>query len=99
MKMHMKARRFVIPVSAVIVAVVLAVIGGWLALDYVAHAQTSLPAPANVQVVNGDQPGQVVVSWDPVDGASGYAIPLGEQRPGLGSPSRRPGLAEARPVP
>ena len=74
MKMHMKARRFVIPVSAVIVAAALAAIGGWLALDYVAHAQTSLPAPANVQVVNGDQPGQVVVSWDPVDGASGYAI-------------------------
>ena len=74
MKMQMKTRRFVIPVSAVIVAAVLAVIGGWLALDYVAHAQTSLPAPANVQVVNGDQPGQVVVSWDPVDGATGYAI-------------------------
>ena len=74
MKMYMKTRRFVIPVSAVIVAAALAAIGGWLALDYVAHAQTSLPAPANVQVVNGDQPGQVVVSWDPVDGATGYAI-------------------------
>ncbi len=53
---------------------ILAVGGIWLALDGAAQAQTSLPAPANVTAVNGDNPGEVVVSWDAVSGASGYSV-------------------------
>jgi len=53
---------------------ILAVGGIWLALDGAAQAQTNLPAPANVTAVNGDNPGEVVVSWDAVSGASGYSV-------------------------
>ena len=70
----MKMKRFVLPVIAVIAAATLAAVAGWLVLDNEAHAQTDLPAPANVQVVNGDNPGEVVVSWETVVGASGYRI-------------------------
>ncbi len=53
---------------------ILAVGGILLALDGTALAQTNLPAPANVTAVNGDSPGEVVVSWDAVSGASGYSV-------------------------
>ena len=70
----MRMKRIALPVIAVIAAATLAAVAGWLDLDNKAQAQTNLPAPANVQVVNGDTPGQVVVSWDAVAGASGYRI-------------------------
>ena len=70
----MSMKRIVLPVIAAIAAAMLAAVGGWLAPDNTALAQSDLPAPANVQVVNGDNPGQVVVSWDAVAGASGYTI-------------------------
>ena len=39
-----------------------------------AVAQTALPAPTNVQVTNGANVGEVVVSWDAVDSAAFYRI-------------------------
>ncbi len=61
-------------VSAVLLAAILAATAGWLALNTTARAQTTLPAPADVSAVNGDDSGQVVVSWDAVDGASSYSV-------------------------
>ena len=59
-------------IVAVFGVAVLTALGGWFALDNTAEAQTGLPAPANVQVVNGSSFGEVVVSWDEVPGASEY---------------------------
>lgn len=70
----MKTRRIVIPVFGIVAAAVLAVAGGWFALGNVADAQTGLAAPANVRVAQGSAIGQAVVSWDAVDGATGYAV-------------------------
>ena len=67
-------RVILIPAVISIGVAILAAVGGWLALDGTAQAQTNLPAPANVTVVNGDNPGEVVVSWDAVSGASGYSV-------------------------
>ena len=72
--MIMKLRRMGLLTATVIAVAVLATAGGWLALGNTAQAQTGLPAPANVQVVNGSSPGDVVVTWDEVAGASGYTI-------------------------
>ncbi len=70
----MKTRRILIPVFGFVAAAVLAVAGGWFALGNVADAQTDLPAPANVRAVQGTAVGQAVVSWDAVDGATGYVV-------------------------
>ena len=91
-------KRIILPAVAVIAAVTLSAVAGWLAWDNKAQAQTDLPAPANVQVVNGDNPGEVVVSWDAVAGASGYFDQLAGLCCGLGRTSRRSGLAESHHV-
>ena len=39
-----------------------------------AHAQGSLAAPTGVTAVDGDQPGEVTVSWQAVDGATFYRV-------------------------
>ena len=73
----MKTRRIALPVMAVIVVVMLAAAGSGFASDNTALSDTNLPtlpAPDNVKVVNGDYPGEVVVSWDKVPDASGYQI-------------------------
>ena len=70
----MKTRRILIPVFGFVAAAVLAVAGGWFALGNVVDAQTDLPAPANVRAVQGTAIGQAVVSWDAVDGATGYTV-------------------------
>lgn len=49
----MKMKRIALPVIAVLAAAALAAVGGWLALENEAHAQTALSAPANVQVADG----------------------------------------------
>ena len=67
-------KRILLPVIAVIAAAALAAVAGWLALDNKAQAQTALSAPANVRVADGDNTGEVVVSWDAVDGATGYSV-------------------------
>ena len=69
----MRMKRIALPVIAVIAAATFAV-AGWLVLNNQAHAQSGLAAPANVQVADGDYSGQVVVSWDAVDGAAGYSV-------------------------
>ena len=70
----MKMKRIAFPVIAVIAAATLFAVAGLLALDNIAQAQTALPAPANVQVVDGKGDGQAVVSWDGVEGASSYRV-------------------------
>ena len=70
----MKMKRIALPIIAVIAAATLAAAAGWLALDNKAQAQTDLSAPANVQVKDVDNTGEVVVSWDAVDGATGYSV-------------------------
>ena len=39
-----------------------------------AGAHTPLPAHVNFWVVDGDEPGEAVVTWDAVPGASGYSV-------------------------
>ncbi len=70
----MRTRRILIPVLGFVAAAVLATAGGWFALGNVADAQTDLTAPVNVRAVQGPGIGQAVVSWDAVDGATGYAV-------------------------
>ena len=72
--MVMRIRRMRLLTVTVIAAAILVTLGGWLSLGNTAEAQSGLPAPANVQVVNGANPGDVMVSWDEVAGASGYTI-------------------------
>lgn len=45
-------------------------------------ALPSLPAPQNVQASDGTYPGKIVVTWDPVTGATHYLVyrALGEER-------------------
>lgn len=71
---QMKRKHFLIPITAVVAAAILAGVGGWLALNNTADAQTTPGAPTNVMAVDGADPGQVVVSWDAVDGAAGYSV-------------------------
>ena len=61
-------------VSAVIAAALLGAMGGWLAVSDAVNAQSALPAPNNLAVNHGTGPGNVVVSWDAVAGASSYSV-------------------------
>ena len=70
----MKTRRILIPVLGFVAAAALAVAGGWFALGNVADAQTDLAAPTNVRAVQGPGIGEAIVSWDAVDGATGYTV-------------------------
>ena len=70
----MKLRPAQLGTAAIAVAAILAILGGWLSLENTAEAQAGLPAPANVQVVNGASPGEVTISWEEVPDASGYRI-------------------------
>ena len=67
-------KRFVFLVVAVFAVATLAAVAGWLALDNKASAQADLPSPTNIQVADGDKAGEVVVSWDAVDGVAGYSV-------------------------
>ena len=61
--------------SAVILAV--AVLAGLLAIvssPSIAAAQTGAPATSNIRVVDGPNPGEVVISWDAVPAATHYRI-------------------------
>ena len=61
-------------VVAVIAVSIVASTGIWLALDETADAQSGMPAPANVKVSDGENPGEALVSWDTAAGASSYRI-------------------------
>ena len=67
-------RRALLPITTVIAVVIVVSIGAWLALDRTADAQGGIAAPANVRVADGAIPGEAVISWDSVAGASGYSI-------------------------
>ena len=64
-------KRAMLAITAVVLTVVVMASGG---VDNVARGQTPLPAPANINVTDGGNPGEVVVSWDAVDGAVFYRI-------------------------
>ena len=70
----MRIKRVVLPVTAVVIAAILAALALLMASHQEAWAQPALPAPTNVRVFNGDNPGDVVVSWEAVADASGYTI-------------------------
>ena len=70
----MKIRHRLFPTIALFAGVTVAVAGAWLFLHNTAGAQNGLPAPGNVQVTMGDDPTEVMVSWDAVAGAAGYSI-------------------------
>ena len=61
-------------VIGIFAVAMLAAFGAWVMLDDTAHAQGTLPAPANVQVIQGNNPDQATVSWDAVGGAAGYRV-------------------------
>ena len=63
--------RRVIPVVAVVVVAILAVVVGGATQ---AHAQTGAPATGNIKVVDGTNPGAVIVSFDAVPDSTHYRI-------------------------
>ena len=64
-------KRTIFGITAGMMAIFVMVIGG---VDNIARSQSSLPAPSNVSVANGNNPGEVVVSWDEVNGAAFYRV-------------------------
>ena len=66
----MKAR-FAISLSMAAVLAVVASIGSGVML---AGAQGNVPATGNIAVRDGDQPGEVIISWDAVPEATHYRI-------------------------
>ena len=64
-------KRTIFGITAVMMAFFLMAIGG---VDNVARGQSSVPAPSNVSVANGNNLGEVVVSWDEVNGAAFYRV-------------------------
>ena len=68
-------RRVVLGFTAVAMSVFLMVVsGGPTWVGNVAQGQSALPAPASVSAVNGNNPGEVVVSWNAVADAAYYRI-------------------------
>ena len=70
----MKRQRILFTAAAILVVALLGAIGGWLVLEESASAQSSLPAPGNVIANQGEDRGDVAVSWDTVAEASGYTV-------------------------
>lgn len=50
------------------------VLANWGTVDNAARAQSTPPAPANVRVIDGDTPGDVIISWDAMSGAKYYRV-------------------------
>ena len=59
-------------IVATLAATILAVVDGVGNGDNAAHAQAGVPS--NISADNGANPGEVVISWDPVPGASSYRV-------------------------
>ena len=70
----MKIKHIAFLVVAVFATATLTAVAGWLALDNKASAQADFPSPTNILVADGDKAGEVVVSWDAVDGVAGYRV-------------------------
>ena len=69
----MIAKRVLLAVTATLAASVLALVGLAVA-DNTAQAQANSLQPSNVQVVNGPNAGEAVVSWNAVTGAAYYRV-------------------------
>ena len=70
----MTTQRIRLIAAAIFAVALLGAIGGWMASRDVVNAQSNITAPGNVAVNHGEDPGDVVVSWDAVDGATGYTV-------------------------
>ena len=64
-------RRVLFAFTGIAAAVFIMAIGG---VDNVARSQSSLPAPTGVSAVNGNNHGEVVVSWQAVAETAYYRI-------------------------
>ena len=64
-------QRFIVPVVIVAALAILAAIGSGAPP---AEAQGRPPATTNIQIVNGHNPGEVIISWDAVPAATHYRI-------------------------
>ena len=63
--------RFLMPAVFAAVLIALSLVIG---LHHPASAQTGAPATGNIRVVDGSNPGEVVISWDAVPAATHYRI-------------------------
>ncbi len=63
--------RISFPLISIAMAICLVVAGG---VDNIARAQSSLPPPTGISVVNGSALGEVDLTWDAVEGATYYRI-------------------------
>ncbi len=70
----MTTQRIRLIAAAIFAVALLGAIGGWMASRDVVNAQSDITAPGNVAANHGEGPGDVVVSWDAVDGATGYTV-------------------------
>ena len=64
-------QRFIVPVVIVAALAILAAIGSGAPP---AEAQGRPPGTTNIQIVNGHNPGEVIISWDAVPAATHYRI-------------------------
>ena len=64
-------QRFIVPV---VIVAALAILAAIISGAPPAEAQGRPPATANIQVVNGHNPGEVIISWDAVPAATHYRI-------------------------
>ena len=67
-------KNVLLPAIAVIALSIVVSTGAWFALGNTADAQGGIPAPVNVQVADGENPGEAVITWDAATGASGYTV-------------------------
>ena len=64
--------KYVMLLSVATLAAALFALADAVGVDNTAHAQAG--TPSNVSATNGANPGEAVVSWDPVAGASSYRV-------------------------
>ena len=66
-----KMQRFIVPV---VIVATLAILAAIVSGAPPAEAQGRPPATANIQIVNGHNPGEVIISWNAVPAATHYRI-------------------------
>ena len=64
--------KYVMLLSVATLAAAIFALADAVGVDNIAHAQAGVPS--NVSATNGANPGEAVVSWDPVAGASEYRV-------------------------
>ena len=65
--------KYALLLTAVLTVAVVFGLAIW-GVDNVVRAQNAPPAPANVNVVDGDTPGDVIITWDAVSSAKNYRV-------------------------